>query len=137
MKKSIKLISTLLMVVMLVSVFSTICFAKEAGAKDIIKTVGTSGTAADTSGIQTTAGSILKTLRNVAAIIAVVVIAILGIKYMLGSVEERAEYKKSFVPLIIGVVVVFAAVQIATMIVDISTTSTTTALTTTITSKLG
>ena len=33
----------------------------------------------------------------------------LGIKYMLGSVEEKAEYKK------IGAVVVMTATQIATM----------------------
>ena len=35
---------------------------------------------------------------------------------MIGSTEERAEYKKSFMPLIIGIIVVVAAAQIATMI---------------------
>ena len=41
---------------------------------------------------------------------------ILGIKYMMGSVEEKADYKKSLVPLIVGIIVVMAATQIMTMI---------------------
>ena len=44
----------------------------------------------------------------------------LGIKYMLGSVEEKAEYKKSFMPLIVGVVVVTLALQIAAMIFSLT-----------------
>lgn len=44
----------------------------------------------------------------------------LGVKYMLGSVEEKAEYKKSFVPLIVGAVVVMAATQIATMLFSLA-----------------
>ncbi len=118
MKKSIKLISALLLIVMLVSTFSTICYGK-----DIVTDIGTKAEAsegADISKLKTTAGDILKTIRNIAAVVAVVIVAILGIKYMLGSVEEKAEYKKSFVPLIVGVIVVFAAVQIATMIVSIA-----------------
>ena len=47
-------------------------------------------------------------------------IAILGLKYMLGSVEEKADYKKSFVPLIVGAIVVMGATQIATMIFSLA-----------------
>ena len=114
MKKSIKLISTMLIIVALMSTFSTVCLATSAG------TVGgvniPAGTAADTTTIAQKAANILATIRNIAAIAAVIIIAILGVKYMLGSVEERAEYKKSFVPLIVGVVVVVLALQIANMI---------------------
>ena len=52
-------------------------------------------------------------IRNIAAVIAVIIIAILGIKFMIGSTEERAEYKKSFLPLIIGIIVVLSATTIA------------------------
>ncbi len=35
---------------------------------------------------------------------------------MLGSAEEKADYKKSLIPLVVGIVVVMAATQIMTMI---------------------
>ena len=112
MKKSIKLISTLLMVTMMISTFSTVCFAGgTVGGVTIPQ-----GTAADTGTLAQKAANVVATLRNIAAIAAVVIIAILGIKYMIGSVEERSEYKKSFIPLIVGVVVVVLALQIANII---------------------
>ena len=45
---------------------------------------------------------------------------VLGVKYMLGSVEEKAEYKKSFVPLIVGIVLVVAATAIASFIFNMA-----------------
>ena len=111
MKKSIKIMSTLLITVMLIATISTVCFAGTVGNVNI-----PNGNAADTNKIAGKAANLVATLRNVAAIAAVVIVAILGIKYMLGSVEEKAEYKKSFVPLIVGVVVVTMALQIASMI---------------------
>lgn len=110
MKKSVKLISTLLMILMVVTI-STTCFATNVGG--VIINEGTSG---NVTPIANKAANIVATIRNIAAIAAVVIIAILGVKYMLGSVEEKAEYKKSFMPLIIGIVVVVLAAQIAAMI---------------------
>ena len=37
---------------------------------------------------------------------------ILGIKYMLGSLEERASYKRSMLPYIVGAVLLFGGVNI-------------------------
>lgn len=115
MKKSVKIFSTLLMVAVIICTLSTFCFATTVGNVSI-----PAGTAADTTTIAQKAANIVATLRNIAAIAAVIIIAILGIKYMLGSVEERAEYKKSFMPLIIGVIVVVLATQIAAMIFSLA-----------------
>ena len=41
---------------------------------------------------------------------------VLGIKYMMGSAEERAEYKKTLFPYFIGAVLIFAAVNLAQVI---------------------
>lgn len=112
MKKSVKIISTLLLAVMLVMTISPICFATQLKPGDI----NADYRGIDTSGIQSTASKIMGFIRNVAVIAGVIIIAILGLKYMLGSTEERADYKKSFMPLIIGIVVVMGATQIATMI---------------------
>lgn len=60
-------------------------------------------------------GYIIKVMRTIAIIVATLVIAILGIKYMLGSVEEKAEYKKSMMPYLIGIlmiVVVFSLISV-------------------------
>ena len=114
MKKSVKIFSTLLIMAIIICTFSTFCFAGTVGGVTFSE-----GTAGDTS-VATKAANIVATLRNIAAIIAVIIVAILGIKYMLGSVEERAEYKKSFMPLIIGVVVVLLAFQIASMIFELA-----------------
>lgn len=114
MKKSVKIISALLIAIMLVTI-STTCFAGSVGGVTI-----PDGKAGNTTTIAQKAANIVATLRNVAAIAAVVIIAILGIKYMLGSVEEKAEYKKSFMPLIVGIVVVTLALQIAAMIFDVA-----------------
>ena len=39
---------------------------------------------------------------------------------MLGSVEEKAEYKKSFMPLIIGIILVVSATTIAAFIFNMA-----------------
>ena len=44
---------------------------------------------------------------------SIITMILLGVKYMLGSVEEKAEYKKSLFPYMIGAVFVFGASTIA------------------------
>ena len=60
---------------------------------------------------------ILGFITNAAMILAVVVIAVLGVKYMMGSTEEKSEYKKSLLPYVIGAVLVFGAGAIGRMII--------------------
>lgn len=120
MKKTVKILTILLLAVMLVS-FATNVFA----AKGTAVTPGALnkkidyGSDSDTNSIMTQAGKIMGMIRNIAIIASVIIIMVLGIKYMLGSVEEKAEYKKSFMPLIIGIILVVAASSIATFIIGI------------------
>lgn len=51
--------------------------------------------------------------------IAVIVFLILGIKYMMGSVEEKAKYKETLVPYIIGAIAVFSITNILSIIIQI------------------
>lgn len=48
------------------------------------------------------AGVILGFLRYLGIIVAVVALAIIGISYMLSSVEGKAEYKKKILPYVLG-----------------------------------
>ncbi len=60
-------------------------------------------------------------IRAAGIIISVVMLMVLGIKYMMGSAEEKAEYKKSMMPYLVGAVLLFAASTIAGFIFDLIT----------------
>ena len=55
-------------------------------------------------------------LRTVGIVLSVVILVILGIKYMMGSAEEKADYKKTMIPYIVGAICIFLAPTIANMI---------------------
>lgn len=61
---------------------------------------------------------ILGIIQVVGTFVAVAILMILGIKYMLGSVEQRASYKKSMLPYIIGAILLFGGVNITTAIYE-------------------
>lgn len=63
---------------------------------------------------------IIKVITTVGSICSVVVLIILGIKYMMGSVEEKAEYKKTLLPYAIGAGMVFAASSLVSVIYNIA-----------------
>lgn len=111
MSKSIKIISALLVVIMLVSVTNMVFATGEIKPGDIEPVYSP-----DDSDLQDKAENILGWIRNIAAILSVILLAIMGIKFMIGSTEERAEYKKSFLPLIIGIFVVLTASTLASWI---------------------
>lgn len=55
-------------------------------------------------------------IRTVGESIAVIMLLIIGIKYILGSVEEKAEYKKSMWPYILGAILIFSGSAITDII---------------------
>ena len=59
------------------------------------------------------AGKVITVVQTVGSIASVVCLIVIGIKYMTGSVEEKAEYKKTLMPYVIGAALVFAASAIA------------------------
>lgn len=58
-------------------------------------------------------------IRNIAAIVLVILLAFFGLKFMMGSVDQKAEYKKSLMPLIIGTFVVLGATTITNIVWNI------------------
>lgn len=117
MKKSMKVISILMMAVMMIMV-ATPVFA------DVNPETAISGITPNYGGntdFIAKMGKIIGFLQWAGAIAGVLIIAIFGIKYMMGSLEEKAEYKKTMIPFVIGAVVLFAAPQIAKLIFSILT----------------
>lgn len=70
----------------------------------------------DSDKIVAKANPILGTITVVGIVVSAITLTILGIKYMIGSVEEKAEYKKSMIPYIIGVFLLLATSTIVGII---------------------
>lgn len=77
------------------------------------------GTSIDYGELRNTSSDIYNILVIVGVITAVVIAAVLGIKFMIGSVEEKAQIKDALVPFIIGCIVIFGAFGFWKIFVDI------------------
>jgi len=64
-------------------------------------------------------GGILGIINVVGVVCSVVIICIIGIKYMLGSVEEKAEYKKTMLAYLIGAMLLFSATTIPNILFNV------------------
>lgn len=117
MKKQVKILMTILMVVITLTTLIDVAFASEAS---LIQSIGQGGTSVETQGLQNFGKAIVSVVRVLGVIVAVVVLLVLGIKYMVGSAEERAEYKKTMVPYIVGAVLIFASTTLVGIVYDLA-----------------
>lgn len=79
----------------------------------------TQDTATGASKLQDIGNAIIGAIRAIGTIVSVAIFAVLGIKYMTGSVEERAEYKKTMVPYLIGALLLFGITSLLGLIVNV------------------
>ena len=66
------------------------------------------------------AQNVIGVIQIIGTVLSVIIIIIIGIKYLIGSVEERAEYKKTALLYIIGAVLLFCTVTIVRIIYDLT-----------------
>ena len=71
--------------------------------------------------IKDAGNKIVAILQTVGVVLSVVILIVIGIRYMMGSAEEKAEYKKTFMPYIIGAALIFAASLFAQVAFDFFT----------------
>lgn len=62
----------------------------------------------DADKVEEKVSKVLGAITNVGIVTSVLVLAVLGIKYILGSIEEKAEYKKDMLPYLIGMVLLLS-----------------------------
>lgn len=118
MNKTMKILSIVLMAIMLVASISTISMATSVDPGAIAGEL--KGTQSSAQGQVTNIGNqIIGILTTVGVVVAVVVLLILGIKYMMGSASEKAEYKKTMIPYLVGAVLIFGASAITKVVVSI------------------
>ena len=115
-----KTISILLIILLLMSVLCTNkVFAGEGGGIGGIITSMSAVSSAPSAGdskIGKVINIVIGILQVVGTGISLIVISILGIKYILASPSDKADVKKNIMPILIGCILLFAAVNIAGII---------------------
>ena len=73
----------------------------------------------DETALQDFSSTMYNILLSIGVAVALIVGIIIGIKYMMGSIEEKANYKQMLIPYLVGCVVVFGAFGIWKLVVTI------------------
>lgn len=110
MKKIMKIVNVLIILIAVIMSINTVVLATE-GVTDPGELKGKQ--VSGTEKMQDVGNEIITIVTTLGSITSVVVLVVLGLKYMMGSPDEKAEYKKTLLPYIIGAVLVFAASTVA------------------------
>ncbi len=86
-----------------------------------MKSVSTPDASAGQDGIIGGINSVIGLLQFAGTGISVIVVTILGIKYILASPADKADVKKSIMPIIIGCALLFGGVNIVATVMNFST----------------
>jgi type IV secretory pathway VirB2 component (pilin) len=69
-----------------------------------------------TTGVKAVLNNVIGLLQVAGTGIAVITVTLLGVKYMLSSIEQKAEIKNRAVPIVIGCVILFGAVNLVAIV---------------------
>lgn len=119
MKKTVKIISTLLLTVMLVASIAGVAMA--ANVNGVLSGLTGNSPSVQTNDLTNVGNNIVTIIQVVGIVIAVIVLLVIGIKYMIGSASEKAEYKKTMIPYIVGALLIFAGTSLVRVIYSLST----------------
>ena len=115
MKKTVKIISIILLVTMLLATIASTVYADPGTTLDKINVQG----GVDDTQLVTIGNKIVNIIQVVGIVVAVVILLVIGIKYMIGSASEKAEYKKTMIPYIVGAILIFAGTSIVKVIYSV------------------
>lgn len=118
MKKQVKVLSIALIVLTVLLAISNVVLATDIPGQ--IKTIAGGNSGADTSTVVNLGATIVTIMQTIGIVVAVVVLLVLGIKYMMGSAEEKAEYKKTMIPYLVGAVLIFASTTIVNVVYNMA-----------------
>ncbi len=107
MKKTLKILSIVLISVAMLFTFAQPVSLAAQSVDDVIKT--TQGGKDMDSTVGSVAGTIINWIWGISIIVAIIVVMVIGIKFIIGGTQEKAEYKKSLMPVAVGVILVVFA----------------------------
>lgn len=125
MKKSKKAIFIVLITIIITLIPTNHTYALSdliAGAQGFI-TIGESATTSTNglsqSSVVDMSNQILSVLIPLGTIVAVLMAAYLGIKFMTGSAEDQAKVKETLIPYVVGCIVVFGGFTIWKLVIEV------------------
>ena len=118
MKKQVRIISVLLVIVTILAALSNVVLATDLSGK--IDEIAKGNDSVATDKVVNLGKTIVTIMQTIGIVVAVVVLLVLGIKYMMGSAEEKAEYKKTMIPYIVGAVLIFASTTIVNIVYQLA-----------------
>lgn len=113
--KTMKILTTIATILLVISMGASIVYGLTPDE------LNANPDATGTTEIKTFGENIMGVVQVVGVVIAVVIIMILGIKYMMGSAEEKADYKKTMIPYMVGAILIFAGSTIANVVYQFAT----------------
>lgn len=119
MKKTVKLISILLFVAMISISLTTVVSASGIDATNLANQLK-GNTSAAQEDVVNIGNQIIGIITTVGVVVAVVILLVLGVKYMMGSASEKAEYKKTMIPYLVGAILIFGASAITKVVVGLA-----------------
>lgn len=119
MKKTVKLISILLFVAMISISLTTVVSASGIDAANLANQLKGNTSTAE-GDVMNIGNQIIGIITTVGVVVAVVILLVLGIKYMMGSASEKAEYKNTMIPYLVGAILIFGASAITKVVVGLA-----------------
>lgn len=114
----LKIVSIIIIFVLILSIFPINSFSGWADdAKTFLSKADQTATV-DENKLASASNEVYGMLSSVGMVASVIVGIILGIKYMMASVEEKANVKESLTPYFIGCVVIFGAFGIWKLVIN-------------------
>ena len=80
---------------------------------------GSTSSVIGASKLEKIGNKVIGVVQVIGSISSVVAIVVIGIKYILGSVEEKAEYKQTLKPYLIGAILVFGISNVLSIVQNI------------------
>ena len=133
MLKTKTLIIIISLLAMLLMIFPNITYAKSIEVDDSVKVATgvidpddykpNSPTEDEMDVVTSRANVIVGIIKVVGVVVSVISLMLIGIKYVMGSASEKAEYKTSMIPYLIGTIFFFGLTQIIGFIYDFTSSS--------------
>ncbi len=117
MKRIAKILTALIILATIATMLSAVFASGAAGVLGKLK-----GNTDAAGAVTTTANNIIGIVQVICYAAAVIMLVMLGVKFVTSSPEGKAEIKKSAIIYVIGAIIVFAAGALLSVISNLSTT---------------
>ena len=121
MKRKVKIFSVMMLIIMTITTMIPVFVSANQGLPDPNKYNPHNSNDEVPTEFTNVIGTITSIIQVVGIIISLIMIGLLGIKYMTGTVAERVDYKKTMIPYIACVILITCVSTIIKLINDLTT----------------